>query len=149
MKRTKLNRALFVCTLAVLALACGETVGGMMQDAGTMLADAGSMMQPDAGAQDVSASCNKSGTHRWGGNADRTVHWAEFEVTPGTTEVTVCHRQWEGGAPPNAVTCHRSKATWIRGTSTGVVQCSADIDYDDPDTDDIVGEGPVSITVHN
>ena len=55
MSRRKL---ITVAALAVLALACSETVGGVMQDAGDMLADAGDMlsdagdmMQPDAGAQ--------------------------------------------------------------------------------------------------
>jgi hypothetical protein len=48
-----MKRIGLVIGLAVLALACSETVGGMMQDAGTMLADAGEMMR-DAGDADAS-----------------------------------------------------------------------------------------------
>jgi hypothetical protein len=47
----KRKRLITVAALAVLALACSETVGDMMQDAGAMLADAGNGMLPDAGAQ--------------------------------------------------------------------------------------------------
>lgn len=143
MKRKKL---ITVAALAVLALACSESVGGMMQDAGDMLADAGDairdagdvvrdagdMMQPDAGAQDTPATCDKSDML-----GDQTVYWAEFSINaPGQTEVTVCHR----GNPDSYAHwkrdyCHRGIAQWYEGTNTGVVYCGS--------------EPAKSITVHN
>jgi len=147
MTRETLTRVLIASALAVLALACGDAVGGMMQDAGTMLADAGdvirdagNMMQPDAGAQDTPATCNKSET-----NGEVTGHWAEFPVTPGQTEVTIC-----GAGDPEAQfaygrrdVCYRTTAAWFDGTSTGYVYCGLETDA--------AGwfSKPKSITVHN
>jgi hypothetical protein len=119
-----------IAALAVLALACSETVGGIMQDAGTMLADAGDMMQPDAGAQDVSASCNKSAN-------DGATRWAEFSISnPGQTEVTICYAaRSELGGPYTKPSCSRLIAPYYEGTNTGLVWSC----------DDTV----TSITVHN
>ena len=125
MNRKKL---ITVAALAVLALACSETVGGIMQDAGDMLADAGDMMQPDAGAQDTPASCNKS---------DGPTQWAEFPInSPGQTEVTVCYAANENATGPQKTkaSCYRSLASWFEGTNTGWQWCSDDV---------------TSITVHN
>ena len=135
--------------LAVLALACSESVGGMMQDAGSMLADAGDvirdagdMMQPDAGAQDTPVECNKSETTEVG----YAYYWAEFPIsTPGETEVTVCNH----GDPDSVLSysrrdqCNRWIAGWFDGTNTGVVYCG----QRNPDGTR-TGE-PKSITVHN
>jgi hypothetical protein len=118
--------------LALVALACGETVGGMMQDAGAMLADAGDMMQPDAGAQDTPVQCDKSSTS---GDPELTYHWAEFPVTPGQTEITICY----GGnpdsyGPSKRDTCNRLVSPWYEGTNTGAIHCGGNV---------------TSITVHN
>ena len=122
MNRTKL---ITVAALAVLAFACSESVGGMLQDAGAMLADAGDMMQPDAGAQDVSASCSKSATI---GGGSTTVYWAEFPISdPGRTEITICYDADPSLAGPSArVTCYRYGAGWYEGTSTGFLDCGTD-----------------------
>jgi len=128
--------------LALVALACGETVGGMMQDAGAMLADAGDMMQPDAGAQDTPVQCDKSSTS---GDPELTYHWAEFPVTPGQTEITICNT----GDPASPVaygsrdTCSRITAPWFDGTSTGFWSCGIE--------SEAAGwiSKPKSITVHN
>jgi len=121
------KKLITVAALAVLALACSETVGGMMQDAGAMLADAGDAMQPDAGAQDTPASCNKS---------EGAQQWAEFPISdPGQTEATVCYGANPGGAGPSKrATCYRLTASWYEGTNTGWQWCDANT---------------TSITVHN
>ena len=153
MQRKKL---ITVAALAVLALACGDAVGGMMQDAGAMLADAGDVirdagdamqdagdvMQPDAGAQDVSASCNKSETHPEA--EGYKYYWAEFPINePGITEVTVCnHGDPDSLHYQKADWCSRRIATWLDGTSTGVVYCGSE-NPSNPYTP------PKSITVHN
>lgn|GEM_PF-5094805 len=123
------KKLITVAALAVLAFACSETVGGVMQDAGGMLADAGEVirdagdamqdagdvMQPDAGAQDVSASCNKGE-----GNS----RWAEFPISnPGQTEVTICsgpHPTLDQ-PPYNRRVCSRLAPAWYEGTNTGIV----------------------------
>jgi hypothetical protein len=111
------KRLITVAALAVLALPCSETVGGMMQDAGAMLADTGDMMQPDAGAQDVSASSDKSDTPEGG----YTYYWSEFPInTPGETEVTVCYRgDPEGVAHWKRGNCYRSIASWFDRSHAG------------------------------
>jgi hypothetical protein len=147
MNRRKL---ITVAALAVLALACGETVGGMMQDAGEMLADAGDMMQPDAGAQDTPAECNKSVVYIDNEAYKRTRYWAEFDVVPGSTEVTECRTTMlfsqEGSSRD---TCSRRIASWFMGTNTGFAYCGESIDWVDPDTPDTPFGPPISITVHN
>ena len=145
------NKLITVAALAVLAFACSETVGGVMQDAGTMLADAGDMladagdmMQPDAGAQDTPVSCNKQQQ-----DPDRETkfvwRWAEFPIAdPGETEVTVCTRYDDSFGPPHrsGTVCNRSKAQWKEGTRTGVLSCGVE-------TDDGSAWQVESITVHN
>ena len=124
MKRRKL---ITVAALAALALACSESVGGMLEDAGQMLVDAGDAMTPDAGAQDTPAQCDK---------ADGSFRWSEFPISsPGQTEVTICARGNAGasGAFKRAV-CFRQLANWFEGTTTGWAGCSTDT---------------TSITVHN
>jgi hypothetical protein len=116
------RKLITVAALAVLALACSESVGGILEDAGAMLADAGDMMQPDAGA-DFSATCNVE------------IGLAEFPVSrPGETMVTICYRA--GGRPtgPQRAHCTRVRAWWYEGTNDGFVYCN-------PDT--------TSVTVHD
>jgi hypothetical protein len=143
------NKLITVAALAVLAFACSETVGGMMQDAGTMLADAGDMMQPDAGAQDTPASCNKSETRDIGNGASRTWRWAEFDVDPGVTEVSTC-RDLQGEDDPPYLgrdDCFRRTASWFNGTSIGFVDCGGEVMASDGTV--TVFPPPLSITVHN
>jgi len=127
-----MKKVVLVTVAVVVVVACGETVGGMMQDAGAMLADAGDairdagdMMQPDAGAQDVSASCSKSATI---GGGSTTVYWAEFPISdPGKTQITICYDADSSLAGPSArVTCYRYGAGWYEGTSTGFLDCGTD-----------------------
>ena len=109
-----------------------EDAGTVLEDAGQAMRDAGENMQPDAGAQDTSAQCDKSDIL-----GEQTVYWAEFPIsTPGQTEVTVCHR----GNPDSYAHwkrdyCHRGISQWYEGTNTGVVYCGS--------------ERAKSITVHN
>ena len=117
------KRLITVAALAVLALACSETVGGVMQDAGDMLADAGDMMQPDAGAQDTPATC------------DVETGLAEFPISrPGETLVTICYRASGRPTGPQRAHCTRLRAWWYEGTNDGFAWCN-------PDT--------TSVTVHN
>jgi len=147
MNRKKL---ITVAALAVLAFACSETVGGVMQDAGDMLADAGDMMQPDAGAQDTPASCNKSVVYVDDETYKRTRYWAEFDVDPGSTEVTVCAvNELFSQAGSSRDICYRRIASWVRGTNTGIHYCGEGIDWVNPDTSDVPFVPPISITVHN
>jgi len=99
------RKLITVAALAVLVVACSETVGGIMQDAGDMLADAGDMMQPDAGAQDREVSCVDG------------INGTFAIANPGKTEATVCYRsdaQFEGESY-----CHRANVPWFEGTSEG------------------------------
>ncbi len=117
MNRTKL---ITVAALAVLAIACSESVGGMLEDAGQMMMDAGDMMQPDAGAQDREVSC------RDGSNGTFAI------ANPGKTEATVCYRsdaQFEGERY-----CHRANVPWFEGTSEGFMFTCANV---------------TSVTLHN
>jgi hypothetical protein len=120
--------------LAALAIACSESVGGMMQDAGAMLADAGDVMQPDAGAQDTSVSCDKSETYPPG--TETVQRWAEYPINaPGQTEVTICYRgNPDSYGPSKRDTCNRLVSPWYEGTNTGAIHCNGDVK---------------SITVHN
>jgi hypothetical protein len=109
------------------------------------LVDAGEMMMdasvPDAGAQDMPVECNKQEDHP---NGITIIHWAEFPVTPGQTEVTVC-RPWLRTTPPfNRDFCYRKVADWYHGTSTGFVECGGENTV----TPSWAGK-PLSITVHN
>ena len=71
-------------------------------------------------------------------------HWAEFPITPGETEITICNF----GNPDHANvhgrldTCYRVKAVWIDGTSTGFTYCGIE-----SDAAGWIGR-PKSITVH-
>jgi hypothetical protein len=129
-----------VIGLALVGFACAESVGQMLEDAGTMLQD-GSV--PDAGAQDTPVECNKSEDYQCG-EATCTQHWAEFPITPGQTEVTICNP----GDPNSTVeygrldTCYRTKAAWFDGTSTGFTYCGIE-----SDAAGWIGK-PKSITVH-
>jgi hypothetical protein len=154
-----MKRIGLVAALALVGFACADGVGQMLTDAGQMIEDAGTSMQdgsvPDAGAQDVNATCNKSATERLDegdtGARTMTFRWAEFDIDPGATEVTTCHRGDPEAFYPYSRqdTCYRGKAPWYRGTSTGFVQCGTRTDWDDDtrytdsDTPD-----PISITVH-
>ena len=121
----------------------------MLEDAGQMLEDAGQILQdgsvPEAQGQEV--GCNKSEARNEDGYTV-TVRWAEFEVDPGVTEVTICNAVsgnpfWP---PQERSNCGRFKAGWIRGTSTGWVPCGARTVQDDSTTTD--SPDPISITVH-
>jgi hypothetical protein len=119
----------------------------MLEDAGTSMQD-GSV--PDAGAQNETMTCDKSESYR-SGEATVTVRWAEFEIDPGATEVTVCHVGSSTLPPDNGRdTCGRSTAhyQWFRGTTTGFVRCGHSVNHDDPDTPDTDSPDPISITVH-
>jgi len=119
---------IMVAAIAVLAFACSESVGGMLEDAGQMMMDAGDMLQPDAGAQDTPASCDKS---------DGSTRWAEFPVNaPGQTEVTVCYRaNPDTVGPRKRAYCQRFAPPYYEGTSTGFLYSCDD--------------NVTSITVHN
>jgi len=130
-----MKRIALVIGLVLVGFACAEGVGSMLEDAGNMLADAGDAirdagdaMQPDAGAQDTPATCNKG---------EGSSRWAEFPISsPGQTEVTTCYR-----ADPESSTygtrawCQRFVSPWYEGTSTGFLYSC--------------GDHMTSITVHN
>lgn len=143
-----MKRIGLVVGLALVGFACADTVGQMLVDAGESLQD-GSV--PPAQGQEV--SCNRSETKRdEQGGATYTYRWAEFEVDPGATEVTTCIGAVDT-SPYNypisdRSTCFRRIAPWYRGTTTGWVQCSRSIDFDNPDTPDRDEDDPTSITVH-
>jgi len=139
--------------LALIGFACADGVGEMLTDAGQMIEDAGTSMQdgsvPDAGAQDVEVSCDKSQVVPKNGYTI-TYRWAEYEIDPGVTGVTTCRR-----GDPDADRsvqrrdqCWRFTSNWIRGTSTGWTDCGQHVNYDDPDTPDFDVPDPISITVH-
>jgi hypothetical protein len=148
------KKLITVAALAVLAIACSETVGGVMQDAGDMLADAGDamrdagdMMQPDAGAQDTPAECEKVASEPHGDGGRQDHYAAVFDANPGQTEVTLCYH----GTPRSNERdyCHRFKAAWYEGTSTGFWSCGTR--YFDAD-ENMTADGTAhikSITVHN
>jgi len=127
-----MRRVIAVAVLAVVAFACSE-------QAGQMLIDAGEMMQPDAGAQDTPVECNKSEQNP-NSQTKQVWHWAEFEIDPGRTEVTVCTLRpgWPFGGQTH---CSRSKALWIQGTNTAIVFCG--FEYEDRIDNEVT-----SITVH-
>jgi len=139
-----MRKLVLVMGLALVGFACADSVGQMLVDAGTSMQD-GSV--PDAGAQDEAVTCNKSETRDIDGGR-RTWRWAEFNVDPGVTEVTVC-RDLEGESDPPYLgrnDCFRRKATWFQGTSIGFVNCGGRIT---PDTGEPIDFGdPISITVH-
>jgi hypothetical protein len=130
-----MKRILWFGVAVVVVFACSEPLG-------QILTDAGDAMMPDAGA-DFEATCNKSEQ-----NPDTETkliyHWAEFEIDPGKTEVTICYRYAADALPPhrNGVFCWRSKANWKQGTTTGFVNCGTE-------TDDGWRNKPESITVHD
>jgi hypothetical protein len=145
-----------VVVLALVGFACADGVGQMLTDAGQMIEDAGTSMQdgsvPDAGAQDETVTCDKSETWPRGDGNDWVLMplWAEFEVDPGVTEVTVC-RDGDPNAPvpPDRPDfCSRTKADWHHGTSTGFVYCGRRRVYDDPETPDVYQGDVISITAH-
>ena len=79
----------------------------------------------------------------------RTHIWAEFDVNPGRTEVTVCYPGNSEAEDPVARLdrCSRGKAPWFVGTNRGYVDCGVLIDNDvGPD---IPATDIISITVHN
>jgi len=112
-----MRKLVLMVGLAVVAFACSEPLGEMLMDGGQAMMDAGNGMMPDAGAQDVSASCNKSAN-------EGATRWAEFPISnPGQTEVTIC----SGPQPSPTIelyarrNCGRQIAPWIEGTNTGLV----------------------------
>ena len=147
--------------VGAVAFACGEAGQSMSGGAGAM--DGGGGMANGGGAtngtgatggtpeQNIEVDCNKMETLRADGFT-ATHYWAEFEVDPGMTEVTVCSRATPSnpaGAPPfYSDRCGRSKAVWYLGTTTGWVVCGTAIDYDNPDIPDQEYRAPLSVTVH-
>ena len=147
-----MRKVTLVTVLALAGFACADGVGQMLTDAGEVLTDAGTSLQdgavPDAGAQDEPVTCDKSETRNVPGYAV-TARWAEFEVDPGVTEVTICQAVTTDTPfwPPQARSnCYRTKAQWLRGTSTGWVACGYRTVSDDGTTND--NPDPISITVH-
>ena len=146
-----MKRIGLIVGLVLVVFACGEPAGQMLVDGGQMIMDAGNMIAdgsvPDAGA-DFTVTCDKSSMHPWS-TGTATSRWAEFPANPGQTEVTVCHPSNPDafGLTSQRETCSRSKAAWIRGTSTGVVNCG--VRY--ANADGLVQEvaDPISITVHD
>ena len=154
--------------LVVVVFACSEQAGQMLIDAGEMMQDAGdadAATMPDGSigsggstgtggtggtpTTDITVTCNKSETYMSGDTAV-TVRWAEFEIDPGATEVTVCYDRAGYIEPPGKDndTCSRFKSSWFRGTSTGFAGCGRHIDYANPDIEDFDSPDPISITVH-
>jgi len=145
--------------------------GEAIVDAGEIVTDAGTVIQdgsvPDASAQggsggaggvggqggavppapvDREVTCNHSNSDGSPSHATITIHWAEFVVDPGVTQMTICTpadvRTIDG-----AWTCQRSIAPYIRGTNVALVECGGSIDYN---SDGIieVPMTPITITVH-
>jgi hypothetical protein len=133
---------MLVTVLALAGFACADGVGQMLTDAGEVLTDGA---VPNAGAQDEPVTCNKTATDQLDG-LTITYRWAEFDVDPGVTEVTICYEG--GGTAWTPSQCSRYKPAWLRGTTTGRVSCGTRYDYDDPDTPDFDTPDPISITVH-
>jgi len=128
-----MRKLVLMVGLVVVVFACSEPLGEMLMDGGQAMMDAGDAMQPDAGAQDTPATCDKSET-----SGETTVYWAEFPVTPGETEITYCFPASPGGfGPQSRAICHRTIAPWFEGTSTGHFSCNLD------------PNAVTSITVHN
>ena len=173
----KMKRTVMVVALALVGFACADGVGQMLEDAGQMLEDAGVSMQ-DAGdadaatmpdgstgsggatdsggsggtpGTDVTVHCNKSVVWFDDDFAKRTRYWAEFDVDPGSTEVTVCGLNTlfaAAGSQTTRETCGRNIALWFRSTNTGYWYCGESIDWVNPDMADIPFVPPISITVH-
>jgi len=127
-----MRKLVLVTGLVVVAIACSDAVGGVLEDAGTMLqdagdamVDAGDAMVPDAGAQTL-AQCDQTKvvTHATGARVEYRYAIATVS-NPRTAQVELCYPPGNIVFLPDAARCIRTAGWYAPGGSTIHMSCGS------------------------